>query len=286
MTHVRFVSVTLAFAAVFAFGAHAPAQVKYTYKSDAERRQDERVKGQKKDVKKAQNHVADEVKDLTKAQQALRQAEAKEREARHSLEEARTRVEAQHKGSLGFDKALEEQTQAKQDFDDAKAPVLQALKAQPEYQAAQERVAAAKVRSKALKEDSSLSEEARQKALAEASRDMLAVSELEQSAFDAELKLKPQRDNLANIRTRVANLHAKLKDAVEADSEVKSGLRALRNAMQQTALAKAEVAKESQELAGDQAKLSKEQAQLNNAKVKDKMYVNTPRGRRPRTKKK
>ena len=287
MTHIRLAALSLVCATSFCFCNCASAKVKYVYKSAAERRQDEKLKDQKQDVKKAQNEVKDEAKELSAAQQKLLQAQAKENETRHQLEVARQRVESEHKSSLGLDSALAEQTREQEALDAAKTPILQALKAKPEYQTAQERVAVAKARSKALRDgDESLSEEARQKALAETSRDKLAVKELEQAAIAAEPKLKPLRDNLANAQEKVAHLSAKLKEKVDADSEVQSGLKSLKNAMKQTALAKAEVAKESQELSGDQAKLSKEQAQFNNAKANDAKFVNTPRGKRPRTKKK
>lgn len=286
MIHVRLVSLGLVIAASFCLCDSASAQVKYTYKSQAEKRQDEKLKEQKQDVKKAQNEVKGEAKQFSAAQQALRQAQTKEGEARHHLAEVRKRVESEHKSSLKFDDALAEQTRAQEALDDAKAPILKALKAKPEYLAAQARVAAAKAQSESLRNESSLSDEARQKALAEAVRDKLAVKELEQTAVDVEPKLKPLRDKLANAHENVSRLHAKVSDAVEADAEVKSTLRSLQNAMKQTAQAKADVDKESQELASDQAKLSKEQAQLDKAKFNDATHINTPRGRRPRTKKK
>lgn len=286
MIHVRLAPLGLAILTSLCFCESASAQVKYTSKSAAEKRQDEKLKEQKQDVKKAQNLVKDEAKQLSAAQQALRQAQAKENEARHHLEEARKRAESQHKSSLNFDDAVAEQARAQEAFDDAKVPILKAFQGKPEYKAAQDRVEAAKARSESIRDDSSLSEEARQKALAEAIRDKLAVKELEQSTVDGERKLKPLRDKLADAHDNVARLHAKVNEAVEADTEVKSALRSLHNAMKQTAQAKAEVVKESQDLAGDQARLSKEQAQLDKAKINDATHINTPRGRRPRTKKK
>jgi len=285
MTDSRFSSIGLVCIALFGFGNHAPAQVKYQGKNAAERRQDERVKNQQQDVKKAQNEIKDDAKVLSAAQQKLRQAQARENQARHQLEESRKRVEAEQKASLKYDVALAEQAQAQEKFDNAKAPILDSLKSKPEYKAAQVRVAAAETRSKQIREDSSLAEDERKKSLAEATRDKLAVRDLENSALNSEPKLKRLRDNLETAHDDVARLHAKVKEAVESSSEVRSGLRALQSAMQQTAQAKAEVAKESSELAGDQAKLAKEQAQLDKAKLNDATHINTPSGRRPRVKK-
>jgi len=236
-------------------------------KSAQVKRDDQKVQQEKQDVKQAQDNLKHDQTELHDAEKALSQAESKEKDARKKLDEARKQAEAKYEKSSGIDKAMAEQDAAKKSYDEVAAPILKTLKESKEYQAAQKKVDDAKARLTSLREDKSLSNEARQKGISKASQEALAISELETKTLEDDSKAKPARQKLAAAQQRVNELRAKIRSELEADSEVKSALSAMRESADAHEAAGKKLAKLREKLSGDQAKLNREQQQLKQAEV-------------------
>ena len=239
-----------------------------------EKKDDQTIKNEKEDVKQAQDKLKDDQKDLQDAQKVVAEAEAKEKAARQKLDEARKRIEAKHAKTSGIDQALAEQDAAKKVYDEAAAPVLKALKAQPEYQAAANKVAEAEARLKAIRADEGLSADAKRKEIAQASKDKMATSELEQIALEGDSAAKSARAKLADAQDRVNQLRAKLRNQIDADPEIKSSLQAMRATAEGSETAGQKMQRIRDKIAADTTKLGRELQQVKQAEAADKANDN------------
>lgn len=239
-------------------------------KSAQEKRDDQKIKNEKEDVKQVQEKLKDDQKELQDAQKALAETEGKEKVARQKLDEVRNRIESKIESGSGIDKALTEQDAARKAYDEAAAPVLKALKEKPEYQAAAKKVAEADARLKTLRADETLSADAKRKAIAQASKDKMVTSELEQAALEADSNAKSARAKLADAQDRVNQIRAKIRNQVDADPEIKSSLQAMRSAAEASELAGQKVQRIRDKLSADAAKLAREQQQVKQAEAADK----------------
>jgi len=256
------------------FAVPSPAQNKNNKNnkgpSAQEKKDDQKIKNEKEDVKKAQDKIKDDQKDLQDAQKVLADMESKEKAARQKLDEARKRIEAKLEKSSGIDKALADQDAAKKSYEDAAAPVLKALKEKPEYLAAAKKVADAETRLKTIRADEQLSEDAKRKEIAQASKDKLATNELEQIALESDSSAKSARAKLASAQDRVSQLRAKLRDQIDADPEIRSSLQAMRAAADASEVAGQKVQRIRSQIAADTAKLGRELQQVRQAEAADK----------------
>ena len=236
-------------------------------KSAQVKRDDQKVQHEEQDVKQAQDNLKHDQTELHDAEKALAHAEGKEKDARKKLDEVRKHAESKYEKSSGIDKAMSEQDAAKKSYDEVAAPILKTLKESKGYQAAQKKVEDAKARLTSLREDKSLSAEARQKGIGKASQEALAVSELETKTLEDDSKAKPARQKLAAAQQRVNELRAKIRGELDNDSDVKSALGAMRESADAHEAAGKKLAKLREKLGGDQAKLNREQQQLKQAEV-------------------
>lgn len=243
-------------------------------KSAQEKKDDQKIKNEKEDVKEAQDKLKDDQKELQNAQQALAEIEGKEKAARQKLDEVRKRIESKLESGSGLDKALAAQDAAKKVYDEAASPVLKALKEKPEYQAAVKKVSEADARLKLLRADETLSADAKRKAIAQASREKMATSELEQAALEADSNAKSERAKLADAQDRVNQIRAKIRNQIDADPEIKSSLQAMRSAAEATEIAGQKMQRIRDKIAADTAKLAREQQQVKQAEAADKANDN------------
>lgn len=240
-------------------------------KSAQEKRDDQKIKNEKEGVKQAQDKLKDDQKELQDAQKSLGETEGKEKIARQKLDEVRKRIESKLESGSGIDKALAAQDAAKKVYDEAAAPVLKALKEKPEYQAAAKKVSEADARLKSLRADETLSADAKRKAIAQASKDKMATSELEQTALEADFSAKSARAKLADAQDHVNQIRAKIRNQIEANPEIKSSLQAMRSAAEATEVAGQKVQRLRDKIAADSAKLAREQQQVKQAELQDKL---------------
>lgn len=243
-------------------------------KSAQEKRDDQKIKNEKEDVKDAQDKLKDDQKELQNAQKGVADAEAKEGAARQKLDEIRKRIEAKAENGSGLDKALAAQEAAKKTFDEAAAPVLKTLKGTPAYQAAVKKAADADARLKSIRSDESLSAETKRRELAQASKDKMATSELEQAALEADSSAKSARAKLGDAQDRVNQIRAKIRNQIDVDPEIKSSLQAMRAAAEATEVAGQKMQRIRDKIAADAAKLAREQQQVKQAEAADKANDN------------
>lgn len=253
-------------------------------KSAQEKKDDQKIENEKKDVKQAQDKLKDDQKDLQDAQKVLADAEGKEKAARQKLDEVRKRIEAKHEKTSGIEKALADQDAAKKAYDEAAAPVLKALKAKPEYQAAAKNVADAEARLKTLRADEGLSADAKRKEIAQASKDKMATGDLELTALEADSSAKSARAKLADAQDRVNQIRAKTRNLIDTDSEIKSSLQAMRTSAEATEIAGQKMQRIRDKIAADSAKLGREIQQVKQAEAADK--ANDAQDKANKTKKK
>lgn len=246
------------------------AQNKNKAQSAQEKRDDQKIKNEKEDVKHAQDKLKSDQKELQAAQKAFDEIEGKEKAARQKLDEVRKRINAKYEKNSGIEKALADQDAAKKLYDDAAAPVLKALQEKPEYQAAVKQVAEAEARLKAIRADESLSADAKRKAIAQASRDKLVTSDLEQKDLADDPAAKSARARLADAQERVNEIRIKVRSLIDGDSEIKSSLHAMRSAAEDAEAAGEKVKRIRDRIAADAAKLNREQQQVKQAEIQDK----------------
>ncbi len=243
-------------------------------KAAQEKRDDQKIKNEKEDVKQAQEKLKDDQKELQAAQKAVDEAERKETAARKRLDEVRKRVEAKHENASGIDKALAAQEAAKKSYDAAAAPVLKSLKEKPEYQAIVKKVADAEARLKAAQDDKNLSADAKRAVIARASKDKLATSELERTALEANPAARSARAKLADAQAYVTELRSQIRGMIDNDSEIKSAREAMRSAADATEAVGEKMKRIRDRASADAAKLNPEQQQVKQAEAADKANDN------------
>jgi chromosome segregation ATPase len=238
--------------------------------SAQEKKDDQRIKSEQADVKKAQESLKDDQKELQDAQKELDAAEAKEKATRQQLEATRKRIEARIEAASGIDKALAEQDKQQAAYDAVATPVLNALKQTPEYQAALKRAKEADARIQQLRDDTTLPEDTKRKEIAQASKIKMEVSDLERTALESNSSVKAAKAKLSDAQSRVNDIRNKIRNQIESDAEISSGVLALRRAADATEAAGAKVLRIRQKIAADTAKLAQEQRQLQQAQIQDK----------------
>ncbi len=243
-------------------------------KAAQEKRDDQKVKDEKEDVKQAQDKLKGDQKELQDAQNALGEAEGREKIARQKLDEVRKRISAKAEKNSGIEKALAEQEAAKKAYDEVATPILKTLKDSKEHQAATKKVEDARARLKTVREDASLSDDGKRKATAQASQDALALSELESKTLEANPSAKSARTKLANVQDRVNQIRVKIRNEVEANSEISSSLQAMRSAADASEVAGQKVKRIRDKIAASQAKVAREQQQVKQAEAQDKANDN------------
>jgi DNA repair exonuclease SbcCD ATPase subunit len=154
------------------------------------------------------------------ANQELLSAKAAQRADLKSLAEARGKATAELERSVGMARALEEMKSAQAEFDATAKPVLEALREQPEYKAAQEEADQAGNQLRSLKDDESLTEEARRARSAELFPRTLAASELEKKAVRANPAAAAAREKLEAAQKKVGELRDRISERIEKDAGV------------------------------------------------------------------
>lgn len=239
-------------------------------KNNQERRDNQRVAAAEQDVKHAQEKLRDAERDLDKAQSAKRDSASELKSVTAKLKKTRDQVAAKLEQEFKIDSALADQSAAQQVYDKAKEPILTALKAKPEYQAALKAAEQARTKIKDIKLDLTIAESERKKQLSDASLATLAPNKLEQAAIDADSAAKDAKAKLSAASEKVAALREKIRKVIEADGEIKSAQAAFDKAKATDDKAQDKLAAEQKQLTEAQQKLAREQAQLAQAKLADK----------------
>jgi hypothetical protein len=239
-------------------------------KNNQEKKDDQKVNAAQQDVKQAQDKLRDAERDRDKAQAAKREADVELKSAGAKLKKTRDQVESKLEKENKVESALADQLAAQQAYDRAKEPVLTALKAKPEHQAAVKAADAARAKIKDIRGNLLLAEAERTRQLSDASLATLLPSKLEQVAVDADPAAKDAKAKLTTAADKVAALREKIRKAVESDGEIKAAQKVFDQAKLADDKAKDKLATEVRQAAEAAQKLAREQARLAQAKAQDK----------------
>ena len=99
-------------------------------------------------------------------------------------------------------------------------------------------------------------------ALAQASRDKMATSDLEQKVLTDDSAAKTARARLAEAQERVNEIRNRVRNLIESDPEIKSALQAMRDSAEDAEAAGTKVKRIRDKIAADAAKLNREQQQV------------------------
>lgn len=235
-----------------------------------EKKDDKRVREAREDVQNARGKLKDAERDLARSLKDAHAADVAEKAAFRSVENVREKVEVRLGKKIGLDAALTRQKETQATLDKAKAPVVEKLKASPEYQAAVKAGESAMQQLQSLRGDVDISDEQRKAKSTELIRQTLAAGKLEQAAMEADQSSKGAREALTEAQKAVSELREKIRDQVDADGEVKQAVAAAAAARTASREADASVAKERREVGKARAKLADREAHLLKAQVQDK----------------
>lgn len=254
--------------------SNARADQKNNKNSAQEKKDDARVKQQAEDVQRVQKELQGEERELADAEKDLTQAQAALKNAGREEDATRDRVEATQGRTIGIDRAIQAQTEAKKSFDTAAAPVLAALKESAAYKAAKARADKGHQELKQVAAQTDLTADERRRREAAANVDALAVANLEKETLEGHADVKALKGSADEAAQRVQELRARIKSAVDKDSTVRSAHDATSKARDAVETAQRRVAQQRNKVASARAKLAKESADVAQAKAADKANDN------------
>lgn len=244
-----------------------------------ERKDDARVRREKEDVEEAQDAVKDAQKSLNNAIKAATAAEAREKAVLKALNAARERVEERLGKKVGLDVESTRFKEVQSEYEKAKGPIVERLKASSDYQSAVKSAETALDQLRALRGDDSLTDDQRKAKSTELTRLSLGPSRLEQSAVAADEAANGAHTRLDEIQKRVAALREKIRKEVDAEPDVRKALSDVESARKDSNKADGEVAKARNHLRSARVKLAQQQQDLLKAQVKDKQNDGKKRGK-------
>lgn len=244
-----------------------------------ERKDDARVRDAKEDVQQAREKLNAAEKELARSLKDALAADVRERAAVRGIEAARDKVEERLGKKVGLDVEFARQKEALAEYEKAKAPVVERLKASAEYQAAVKSGEAAMEQLRALRGDDSLSDEQRKAKSTELTRQSLAASKLETSAVASDEAASAAQGRLGEIQKKVMALRDKIRKEVDAEPDVKKAIAEAETARETSKRADQEVAKDRRGVAQARAKLNDEQAHLLKAQAQDKKNDGKKKGK-------
>ena len=164
--------------------------------------------GGSEDLKKAQEILQEDFKQLSEAHKTLMQAQGNLKTANQNLAVAKEKAEAAQEREVGLESLMAEQKAARREFKDASDPVLAELRKSDTWAAAKKRVDGAKNRPGAKASD--------------IAQDAMAVTLLERETIENDAKLKPLRDKSHAADKAVTEARAKIRAAIPEANEVKT----------------------------------------------------------------
>ncbi len=250
------------------------ADQKNNKNSAQEKKDDARIKQQTEDVQRVQKELQGEERELADAEKDLAQAQAALKNAGREEDATRDRVEATQGRTIGIDRAIQVQVEAKKGFDTAAAPVLAALKESAAYKAAKTRSDKGHQELKRIAAQTDLTVDERRRRETAANADALAVANLEKETLDGHADVKVLKVSADEAAQRVQELRARIKSAVDKDSAVRSAHDATSKARDAVEVAQRRVAQQRTKVANTRAKLAKESGDVAQAKAADKANDN------------
>lgn len=249
-------------------------QKKSNKNSAQEKKDDARIKQQTEEAQRAQKELQSEERELADAEKDLTQVQAALKNAGREEEATRDRVETAQGRTIGIDRAIREQTEAKKSFDAAAAPVLAALKDSAAYKAAKTRAEKGHQELKQIAAQTELTAEERRRREAAANADALAIANLEKETLDGHADIKALKTNADEAAQRVQELRSRIKSAVDKDSTVRAARDATSKAHDVVEAAQRRVAQQRAKVANTRTKLAKESGDVAQAKAADKANDN------------
>lgn len=243
-----------------------------------ERKDDARVRREKEDVEEAKDAVNDAQKSLTRALKEAAASEAREKVVLHALNAARERVEERLGKKVGLDVESTRFKEAQSEYEKAKGPIVERLKASQEYQSAVKSAETAMNQLRELRGDDSLTDDQRKAKSTELTRLSLGPSRLEQSAVAADESANRAHTRLDEIQKRVAALREKIRKEVDAEPDVRKALSDVESARKDSNKADSEVVKARNHLHSARTKLAQQQ-DLRKAQIKDKQNDGKKKGK-------
>jgi hypothetical protein len=245
-------------------------------KGSQERRDNQRVNAARDDVAEAQRKLVEESQDVREAAAALVKANAAASDVARQVAEARAAAEQRHGERVGLERAIEVVAAAQAAVDAASKPVLDALRARPEFVEAQRAAAAARAKLEAGDPPDAA-------ALRET---VLVPSRLEREALAADAESARTKESLNRELEKVAALRTSIRDAVESDSDTAKALGRLKAAKDVVEKAEQHLAEERRRALAAIIKLNQERAQLQQAVNQDRKNDGNNKNKKPPQKKK
>lgn len=256
-------------------GLTLPSAASADQKSNAqEKKDDARVKQQAEEAQRVQKQLQEEQKDLTDAEKELAQAQAKLKASGRDEEATRDRVEAAQGRTIGIDRALQTQAEAKKSYDAAANPILTTLKESPAYKAAKAQAEKGHEELKRIAAMKELSGDERRRLEAAANLKALAVANLEQETLLSHPEVVALKEKQDAAAKHVQELRGRIKTAVDKDSTVKAAHESTNKARDGVEAAQRHVVQLRSKVAATRAKLAKEANDVAKAKAADKANDN------------
>jgi hypothetical protein len=198
---------------------------------------------QAQQLQKAQQELAvRERQMMAAANEEVAAAKIAHRTAIKEVKQARENAAAAVEQSLGLKETIEEVARLQAAYREVSEPVLQKLKASPEFQDAEKKSAAAKEAMKRLQADQSLDEATRRSRISDLVGESLAASNLERVTLRKDEKVNAARERLEAAQQKVGELRKKASEKADSDPAVAAAQAAVKSAFEAIKAAEAKVA--------------------------------------------
>ena len=204
------------------------------------------------------------------AEKEFKKAEGAHKAAAAKIQEARLTATRELSGKLGLAAAQATDAAARREADTTQTALIAEIKKQPDYLAAVKDAEAASKQLKAVRDDTSLSDEERQKKSSALSATIRRPAELEKNRLAADPALKKMLGQAGEAAARLAAIRKEVQSAIEADPSVKTAAEALKKADTDLAKEKGELAKSQKDVATAQAKVNTENQQYQRELAQEK----------------
>jgi chromosome segregation ATPase len=238
-----------------------------------EKRENEAVKEARQAVDAAEKAVREREQDVRGKLAELRSAQQARQSAAKDLQKVEDRLEAEHAESTGLAAAREKLKAAQTEFQQRARPLLERLKNQPEYQAAQQALDKAKA---AIKPDPDRPDADRQAAVAAHAQAAEKVRQLEHASLDKDPDAKAWQAKVTAAEADVQSAKKKFERAVERDGDLKAARKAFEKAKQEEDAVEQAVAAVQRKLADAQGEVAKARQKLQQKVAQDLKDDNKP----------
>jgi chromosome segregation ATPase len=242
-----------------------------------EKRENQAVKEAQENVNDAQKSLREREKDVRDKLAQVRSAIQARQNASNDLKKVEDRLEAQHAETTGLVAAREKLKSAQKDFDQKSSPVLDRLKTEPGYRAAQDALTKAKA---AIRPDPDNPDADRKAAAAAHAKAIEQVRDLERTAIDKVDELRSLRAKVDDAEAGVQAAKKKFDRAVEKDPEMKSAKQAFDKAKLEEDKAEDAVAGAQRRVADARSKVAQAVQRFQQKKAQDLKDANKPKNKK------